>query len=123
MSHQWSSAVTILTLAVLAAGCSQPVSYSKDIVPIMEKNCLECHRAGGKGYEKSGLSMESHAAFMKGTKFGAVIEPGSSVTSTLVILIEHKADPTIDMPHGKAQLPGKDIELIKTWIDEGAKNN
>ena len=39
---------------------------------------------------------------MKGTKLGSVIVPGSSISSTLVILIEHKADPSINMPRPRS---------------------
>jgi hypothetical protein len=48
--------------------------------------------------------MDSYDNFMKGTKFGEVIIPGSAITSTLYLLVAGKT-------------------VIKTWIDQGAKNN
>jgi hypothetical protein len=27
------------------------------------------------------------------------------------------------MPHGRAKLPDKEIEILKVWVNEGAKNN
>jgi hypothetical protein len=41
----------------------------------------------------------------------------------LAILIEHKADPSINMPHGRQPLAENEIEVIKTWIDQGAQQN
>jgi hypothetical protein len=60
---------------------------------------------------------------MKGTKHGPVIMPGYSYSSTLQILVEHKADPKLDMPHGGERLPREAIETLGEWIDDGAKNN
>lgn len=60
---------------------------------------------------------------MKGTRLGPVIVAGQSVSSTLVRLIEGKADPSIRMPHGKEPLDAAKIKTIKTWVDAGAKNN
>lgn len=117
--------VTLSMLVVaLVSGCSKEgVSYSADIQPILSKHCLECHADGKQGQEKSGLSMETYATLMSGTRYGPVIVPGSSVSSTLVRLIDQKADKSINMPHDKSKIPENEIALIKTWIDEGANNN
>lgn len=115
---------SLLPLA-LAAGCAKEsqVSYQKDVVPILKKHCYECHTNNGQGMEKSGLNMASYQSLMKGTKYGRVIVPGKSVDSTLVRLIEGKADPSINMPHNRAQLPEDDQKTIIKWIDQGAKDN
>ncbi|MEW5757012.1 MAG: c-type cytochrome domain-containing protein [Pseudomonadota bacterium] len=117
---------TILLLAAALAGCGAKdaeISYAANVQPILKEFCLECHSEGGPGYEKSGLLMTSHAALMKGTKFGPIIEPGNSISSTLVRLIEGRADPSLKMPHGDKSLSQAQIDTIKRWIDQGAKNN
>lgn len=127
------------TLAILTTSCTRDISFKESVYPVLSRNCLACHKPGGEGYAASGLSLESYETLMKGTKFGPVIVPSSSLNSSLVLLIEHKADPTISMPKprkdltGKSrahllawtsdQLPEKEIDLIKKWIDQGAKNN
>jgi len=112
---------------ILVSGCGKneaPISYQTQIMPIFQTNCMECHNQTGPGFQKSGLSLETHQSLLKGTKFGPVIKPGDSLSSTLVLLIEGKADPSINMPHGKrTALIAKQITLIKNWIDQGAKNN
>lgn len=114
----------LLTAAAIAAmGCTKHVSFRQDVFPVLREKCLECHKSDGEGYTKSGLNLETYEGLMKGTRFGPVVQPGSSVSSTLVILIERKADPSINMPHGKDPLPKDQVELIKQWIDQGAKNN
>lgn len=123
MKRHIESVSLVLLAVVLTSGCSKGVSYTAQIQPILSKNCLECHAAGKQGAEKSGLNMETYAQLMSGTRFGPVIVPGNSISSTLVRLIDQKADPTINMPHEKGKIPENEIALIKAWIDEGAKNN
>lgn len=125
------SASAALTLsALLLVACSQQesetpaVSFAKDIQPLLAASCLSCHTPPeGKGYAKSGLDMTSHAALMKGTQHGSVINPGSSIDSTLVMLVEGRADPSLKMPHGDQELSEEQIALLKRWVDEGAKDN
>jgi uncharacterized membrane protein len=112
-----------LSVSVLASGCSKGVSYAADVQPVLNKNCLECHAAGKEGQLKSGLNMETYAQLMTGTRYGPVVIPGNSISSTLMRLVDHKADKTINMPHDKQKIPENEIALIKAWIDEGAKNN
>jgi hypothetical protein len=69
---------------------------------------------------------------MRGTKFGAVVVPGSSESSNLYLVVAHKTDSEIHMPphaddalaEGRGvSLTGEQIETIKRWIDQGARNN
>jgi len=113
----------------LLAGCSQepaepPVSFSKDVMPVLQKHCHECHLPGGEGEVASGLDLGSYEGIMKGTKFGAIVRPGDSTSSTISILIEGRADPSINMPHGdRPPLSKEETSIIAKWIDQGAKNN
>lgn len=110
---------------VMLAGCGQkeskPLTYQADIKPIMDQYCVECHKAGGKGTEKSGLLLDTYAATMKGTNFGPVVIPGQAINSTLYRLVTGKADPSLRMPHDSGPLSDENISKIKDWIDQGAK--
>jgi len=110
---------------VLGGGCSikKAVSFEHDVKPVLQKYCLACHSAGGSGYAESGFSVESYSDVMKGTKFGPVVVPGSSVSSTLQRLVEHKAHPSLNMPQGGVSMPKEQLEIIRVWIDKGAKND
>ena len=108
------------------AGCmgEGPVSYSRDVEPILAANCKSCHEQGGAGLEASGFSMATYDGLMKGTKFGPMVIPGDSEGSNLIVLMEGRADPSISMPHGSLDPVRKnDIETIRRWIDQGAKRN
>ena len=78
---------------------------------------------GKEGFVASGLDTTSYQALMKGGKFGPLVKPGDALTSTLNMLVEGRAHASIRMPHGREKLPDKDIETLKAWVNEGAKNN
>lgn len=123
MGNKQKIAILLLSWLVLLTACTREVSFDQQVHPILKVNCLACHEEGGEGFIASGFSVESYAKIMKGTNFGPVIIPGNHTSSTLVLLIEHKAHPTINMPKGKSPLSDKKIDLIRRWIDQGAKNN
>lgn len=115
-----------LPILMLCFGCtpkSDKVSFKNDVMPIFKENCSACHLKGGMGYNASGFSVESYDTIMKGTKFGPVIHAGQSVSSTLKILLEHKANQKINMPKEAPKLSEDKIQIISKWIDQGAKNN
>jgi hypothetical protein len=121
-----SAVLAVLSFPALGSPSQgQPeVSYKNDVVPIIHDYCLNCHEPGGKGYEKSGLDMRTYQSLMKGTKFGTVIKPGDSFTSILIQLVEGRAHASIKMPFGMSGGLAKDkIEILKKWVNQGAKNN
>lgn len=118
-------AVCLAICALSACGRSEPpVSFAGDVKPILDKRCGECHMPGQPGYEASGLGFATYDELMKGTRFGAVVIPGDSLGSNLVILVEGRADPSITMPHGDSEpLLQGEIQTLRLWIDQGAANN
>ena len=122
--------IVFLALAALVmatgAGCAgkQEVSYQKDVAPLLSKHCAACHTPGQAGYVVSGFELKDYESLMKGTSFGPVVLPGDALTSVLVMLIEGRADPSINMPHGGANpMTKEEIATIRLWVEQGAKNN
>jgi hypothetical protein len=125
--------VGILVICVQLLGCGQAaVSFSADVQPIFQRHCIECHDKTGEGVAASGFSMHDYDNIMKGTNFGPVVIPGSSISSTLYLVVALKTAPEIHMPphHTQALAEGRgtplskgEIEIIATWIDQGAQNN
>ena len=115
----------ILSLGLLT-GCSgkpKPVSYQADVKPLIDKYCMECHVREGEGAQASGFVVDSYDAVMQGTKYGPVIVPGDSLSSSLYLLVAGKAHSSIRMPHGRDPLKENEIATIERWISEGANNN
>ncbi len=113
----------LLCLSMLGACAPRNVSFSADVQPILKKYCLECHMPGGTGFGASGFDMSGYETFMKGGKFGAFVIPGDPFASNLMVLVEGRAHPSIRMPHGREKLSDREIEVLKAWVQEGAKNN
>lgn len=113
-----------LAQAALPAETQKGVSFKTDVRPIFDHYCMGCHAPGKPGYEKSGLDLRSYQSLMKGTKFGPVITPGNSLTSTLNVLVSGHADPAISMPFGiKSGLPKDKVDVLNKWVNQGAKDN
>lgn len=112
---------------VLLAGCERApaeVSYQAEVAPILDKHCMSCHVPGQPGYVASGFDLEGYDSLMKGTRYGPVVLPGDPLTSVLVMLIEGRVDPSIRMPHGgRAPMSQDEIKMIRTWVEQGAKDN
>jgi len=94
------------------------VSFSKDIAPIFELKCVSCHGNGGL---EGGIDLTTWA----GVVDPRIVIPGEADTSPLVWTIEQRAGFPAMPPIGSPFLPLtlKQIQGVKTWIDEGAKNN
>jgi len=111
-------------LVMTACGGEPAVSFSQDVQPILEQNCIQCHQPGGLGEVASGLDMTTYEGLMKGTDAGPMIIAGDIEGSNILVLMEGRADPSISMPHGKNEPVSKqDIQTIRSWIAQGAKNN
>lgn len=110
-------------LPISAAAAMEAVSFKTQVAPILHNNCLECHKPGAAGYEASGLDMESYESLMKGTKYGPIIVPGSAMTSNFNVLVEGRADRSIQMPYHGQKLGAVLIDILRRWVDEGARNN
>ena len=95
-----------------------PITFNRDILPILSNNCFACHGPDEKKRETKFHFDTKEGAFLK----PGVIEPGRAGESLLIEMITHP-DPEERMPppdSGHA-LTQKQIDLLRRWIDEGAK--
>ena len=112
-----------LGVILFLVGCmTQPrISYQRDVTPILEAKCLDCHLPpNGTGYLKSGLSMESYESLMKGTIYGPVVVPGDSRHSIFNMVVEDRLNSSMRAPQ---PLTKEEIAILRLWVDQGAKNN
>ncbi|NQV30212.1 MAG: choice-of-anchor D domain-containing protein [Candidatus Marinimicrobia bacterium] len=115
LSIHSNSASTPNTISLVGTGES-PVSYSSAIQPIWNESCTGCHGSSG------GLSLTSYSQLMAGnSNNGPVVISGNGSGSRLVQKLKGTAGSR--MPFGGAALPAATIDLVETWIDQGALNN
>ena len=96
------------------------LDYTRDIAPIFEVNCVKCHNESKKkgGYR---LDAKDHV-FAAGESGNVPIVPGKADESRLVKMIEGKGEFADSvMPPKGDPLTYQQIQLIRQWIDDGAK--
>jgi hypothetical protein len=96
----------------------KPVSYKNDVAPILAGHCVKCH---GPTKQESDFRLDTPKGLTKGGKVGPAIVPGSGKESHLIKAITGTSDDVVAMPPEDGPLSKEQIELLKRWIDEGAK--
>ncbi len=111
---------SLLPLLFLASGwalaAQDSPSFAKDVSPVFAANCAGCH---GANVRMGSLSLDTYEGVEKGGNHGMIIEPGKSAESRLYLMIAGKLSPA--MPLSGKPLAEGDIEVIRKWIDAGAK--
>src|SRR6266478_6706134 len=111
-------------LAVLALTCAAsaaPVEYNRDVRPILSDKCFACHGFDEKAREaKLRLDVaESAYAERDGT---IPIKPGDLAKSEAWLrIVSDDAEEVMPPPKSHKKLKPAEKEIIKRWIEEGAK--
>lgn len=121
-------ALTNGTLTAFAAGkdarpgVPAAVDFNHDIRPILSDNCFACHGPDDKE-RKAKLRLDVRADALKPAKSGEpAIVPGDVSKSHLIARILTKdADEVMPPPKTGKKLTPQQIELLKRWVQEGAK--
>src|SRR2546425_4686264 len=98
-----------------------PVTFNRDIRPILSDNCYSCH-GPDKDKRKAKLRLDTHDGLFDAIKDRRPIVPGKPDQSEMYRRIT-STDPDELMPKsgsGKTLSP-RQIALIKRWIEQGAK--
>ena len=96
---------------------SSCVNYSTEIQPIFNANCTSCHGSDG------GINLESYIGLKSGGNSGPVVISGNGSGSLIIQKLQGTASIGNQMPASGCCLDGSVIQLIETWIDEGALDN
>lgn len=94
------------------------VDFVTQIKPLLQSRCVNCHHSGALFGE---LSFESRALAMQPRKKVAVITPGQPGSSQLYIALTLPDPDKKAMPPTGHRIPNPEVELVKRWIEEGAK--
>ncbi len=92
--------------------------FDKDILPVIQRRCTECH---GKDKQKGKLRLDSFAELQKGADGESVVTAGKAGESSLLVRISLPDSDDERMPPKGNRLSDPVNELIKRWIEQGAK--
>ncbi|MEL0098656.1 MAG: c-type cytochrome domain-containing protein, partial [Opitutae bacterium] len=103
----------------------ESISFEKEILPILQERCIECHQApyekNGRLYKpKAGLRMDGLAHLMFGSDDGPVLVPNHPSKSHLYTRVVLPADDDDRMPPKGDPLTPLQRDLIRQWIGQGA---
>jgi len=96
----------LLLVAVAASVAAQPVSYRKDIAPLLNERCVACHQSGNPS---GGFVAETVADIAEAARSG--------------LLLDTLTGERPRMPKAGKPLTAQQISLIRRWVDEGAKDD
>ncbi len=94
------------------------VSFSNNIMPILNNNCASCHDATHYSASARGIAVYDYRTISNFTA------PHDS-TCYLIACITHSPNisPALFMPNNGTKLSDADIALMVKWVYAGAKNN
>lgn len=113
-------AVPALAAKEEAADPNQPVSFYKHVRPILQANCTGCHQPAKA---KGDYVMTDFAKLLAGGEEGSAIVPGKPEASNLLTVSTPGADGKAEMPPKGDPLHASQLDLIRRWIAEGAKDD
>lgn len=122
---------TILTvigaLAIsLTTQTSAAVDFDKQIKPLLEDKCINCHAAPYKSGSrtkkpKAGLQIDTRENLLKGSSDNKVIKIGDAANSLFYTRTILPADHDDIMPPKGDPLTASEKAALKEWIDSGLK--
>lgn len=104
-------------IAVVKLDRKDPVTYEKDVYPILKAKCMFCH--SGNVVEGE-FDMGTFAGLLKGGKRGKTLVAGKADESLLYLSAGKMKSPRMP-PRREKPLTPQELALIKLWIDQGAK--
>ena len=104
-------ALVIASFASLSAGATD---FKKQILPILQKKCADCHSEAKK--VKGKFDINKPETFAKNVEAGS---PDKSKIATSVTLPSDDEDAM--PPKGKNRMTAPEVALLKAWITEGAR--
>jgi hypothetical protein len=117
MKRVCSSAVFVLAFALIAGGSfGERVTFTKDILPILQENCQDCHRPSGKNMS----GMVAPMSFMS----YAEVRPWAKAIAKVVDAKQMPPWHASEAQHGIFQnertLTEEEIATIHAWVEQNA---
>ncbi len=112
MRHVMSVAVVLAIAAPALAADSNPVTFSKDVAPIFQKKCQECHQPGS-------IAPMSLITYQEARPWAKSIRERVSARQ----MPPWHIDPSVGVQKFKndMSLSEDQIDTIVKWVDEGAR--
>lgn len=118
------SLVSLTLLNFSSAAASEPIDFASDILPLLSDRCSLCHGPDEES-RHADLRLDLEQAVDAETQNGGlerVIVPGHSASSELIRRIaSDDVSEKMPPPDSNLSLTNAEVELLRRWVDEGAK--
>ncbi|MFN0198327.1 MAG: PSD1 and planctomycete cytochrome C domain-containing protein [Planctomycetaceae bacterium] len=116
----WGLPLFAVLVGVSSSHSAEPISFNRDIRPILSQNCLACHGFDAK-QRKADLRLDIAEGAYAERDGAFAIKPGNLEQSELWRRIT-STDPDVMMPppDSKKSLTDAEKETLRRWIEEGA---
>ncbi len=108
-----------LVLLAAAASGAEPVSFSRDILPILSDACFSCH-GPDDGHRKADLRLDTREG-ATAASIQAIVPGRPEASELLRRIVSTEEDEVMPPPAShKARLSPRQVDLLRRWIAEGA---
>ena len=104
-----------------AVELGRPVDFTRDVYPVLAKNCVACHNASVK---EGGFVAENVPSILAGGDSGPAVVPEQLDESPLYLYATRAEEPPMPpIPNqvGANALTAQELGLVRQWILEGAQ--
>ena len=111
-----------LWIVSVAVQAEEPLSFNRDIRPILSEHCFQCHGPDAQ-QQQGGLRIDKREAAVEPADSGKIaIVPNDPTTSELIARIT-SADADLQMPPPSTGKPLSEaqVQSLRRWIEQGAK--
>jgi hypothetical protein len=112
--------VSVLTYCLsvsTAATAAEPVRYSTQVAPLLQKYCVSCH---SRVDAQNGLSLQAPDDILKGSENGPVLNADAADKSRLLEVLISTGDDHMP-PADASQLTKDELAILTQWLHEGGK--
>lgn len=111
--------VAILALlCTLSAQAAAEVDFAGQIQPMLARKCYACH---GPDQQEGGIRFDQIETLIAASDSGSIpVVPHNSSSSEVLIRVDSQ-DESLRMPPEGPPLSESEIDLLRAWIDEGAR--
>ena len=103
-----------------ADGATKPVSFVRDIRPLLARNCFACHGPDDK-HREAELRLDTHDGVIAEHEGRRTVVPSDLAKSELVRrIISPNPSEQMPPPDSGKKLTTEQIELLKSWVEQGA---
>jgi Planctomycete cytochrome C/Leucine Rich repeat len=117
--------LVLTAFAVSSLSSQAAVNFEKQILPVLQKKCLDCHSAtkvvdGKPKKPKGDLRLDAAWAMLKGAENGPSVVPSNLAKSYIHEVVNLPKDDDMFMPPKGDPMTAEEIKLLKEWIETGA---